>query len=220
MEVYSHDTKRKRRLEHRTLPVNVQTEAIARDGEKSQVLAVGAVPGYVGAVRVGDAAKAVHAADECANEEQVDEGDKLGRVPCARVQEESAHGPCCAEDGDDEENQDRARGQDVALVEPVDEPGEHAQGGNQGDDFEDAPEDERQARDRHFGGMDGVLLVVVVVGEVTSWRTMALCVVPLYKPRWLLRSSVAAVRSSAARASPTSISEKMREDTEERGTKV
>ena len=91
-----HDAKSPRRLEHGAWFVNVQSPRVTGDSEQSQVLAVLSGPSPVGAVRVGDAAKLVDSADECADEEEVDEGDKLGRVLCLRIQEESPDRPCCS----------------------------------------------------------------------------------------------------------------------------
>ena len=139
-----HDAKRKRCLEHGALPVNIQVVAIARDGKEAQILAVLAAGGDAGAVRIRNTAEAVDAADESADEEQVDESNEFGRVSCARVQEKRAHCPRRTKYRNDEEHQDGARREKVALVEPGNEPGEHAQRGDQRDDLEDAPEDERK----------------------------------------------------------------------------
>jgi len=139
-----HDAERKRRLEHGALPVNVQIVTIARDGKEAQVLAVLATGRNAGAVRIRNTAEAVDAADESADEEQVDESNEFGRVSCARVQEKRAHCPRRTKYRNDEEHQDGARREKVALVEPGNEPGEHAQRGDQRDDLEDAPEDERK----------------------------------------------------------------------------
>lgn len=73
-----HNAERKRRLEHSALPVNVQAVAVAGDVEQPQISAIRAVRGPVGAVCIGDATQTVDAADECANEEKVDEGDEFG----------------------------------------------------------------------------------------------------------------------------------------------
>lgn len=64
-----HDAKRKRRLEHGALPVNIQAVTITRDGKEAQVLAVLAIGRDAGAVRIRNTAEAVDTADESADEE-------------------------------------------------------------------------------------------------------------------------------------------------------
>ncbi|KAJ8113421.1 hypothetical protein OPT61_g4444 [Boeremia exigua] len=145
-------------VSHGALAIDVEAIPVARDSSESQINAVRAVGRPVGAIRVGNAAQAVDAADERAHEQKVDKGNKLGRVPCARIQKQRADRPCRSQYRDYEEHQNRPRRQQVAVVVPCNEPGEHAQGGNQRDDLEDAPEDERKPGNRHF---DGVWLLVV-----------------------------------------------------------
>jgi hypothetical protein len=80
-----HDAKSPGSLEHGTLPVYVQPIAVARHSEEPQVGVVRARPAPVRAVGVGDASQLINSRDECAKEQQVDEGDKVGRVSSARI---------------------------------------------------------------------------------------------------------------------------------------
>jgi hypothetical protein len=101
-----HDAKCPRRLEHSTLAVDMKAICVSRNGEEAQIVAVGAIGRKVGAVGLCNSAKLVNACNECANEKQVNERNEVGRVFCARIEEERSECPCCAENGYDEEDED------------------------------------------------------------------------------------------------------------------
>jgi uncharacterized Zn-binding protein involved in type VI secretion len=151
-----HDTKRKGRLEHSTRLIDVQRKAVSGKGNATQtpqvkVVVVGAIVAPIGAVRVSDAAQTPHCADEGAHKEEIDEGDEVGRVFGARVQEEGAYCPCGSEHRDDEEDENGGGCEQAAVVVEVNEPGQHAQGWDQSEDLHDAPEHEREAGEGHGG---------------------------------------------------------------------
>jgi hypothetical protein len=162
-----HDAKRKRSLEHGALAVDIPAIAVAGDGEEAEVSAVRAVGRPVGAVGVCDSTERVDSTDESADEQQIDKGNKVGRVPRTRIQEQGAQRPGRAEHRDDEEHEDGARREEVALVVPAHEPRKHAERGDQCDDLHDPPEDEGDAGDGHGGG--GTLSGLVVVSGLW-WR--------------------------------------------------
>lgn len=156
---YLHDSKSPGSLEHGTLTVDLQAPSVSSDGEQAQVGAVDSPSTPVGAVCVSDASERIDCTDEGADEQKVDKGNKLGRVPCACVEKESSHDPCCSEHRYDEENQDGGWCEKLARVVPIDEPGQHAQRGYEGDELEDAPENEGQAGEGHDGGWCGQKLL-------------------------------------------------------------
>jgi hypothetical protein len=170
----SHDAKRKRSLEHGALAVDIPAIAVARDGEEAEVSAVRAVGRPVGAVGVCDSTERVDSTDESADKQQIDKGNKVGRVPRTRIQEQGAQRPGRAEHRDDEEHEDGARREEVALVVPAHEPRKHAERGDQRDDLHDPPEDEGDAGDGHGGGgtLSGLVVVsgLVVEGEGADMR--------------------------------------------------
>jgi hypothetical protein len=104
-----HDSKRPRRLEHRTVLVDVyrpsRTAADSKVAERSEC----DVDGRRGEVRAGgvaDAAELVVCCDEGADEAEVDEGDEE-RGAAGRAEADEGHdGPGAGEDGDDEEDED------------------------------------------------------------------------------------------------------------------
>jgi len=147
-----HDSESPGSLEHGALTVDVPSVRVSGDIEETKISVVGAVGVPVGAIGIGDTSELVNGSNEGADEEEIDKGNELGRVPCARIEEKGAQSPCCTKDGDDEKNQDRRRGEEVAAVVPVDEPCQHTQGWNQGDDLEDPPEDEGKAGEGHDRG--------------------------------------------------------------------
>jgi len=119
-----HDTKRKRRLEHRTRFINIDTDAIERRGAKDAEGDAVRVGGFQRcAVCAADAAQVVDAGDEGAYEAQVDEGDEVGVGARAVVGEERGDGPDGGEHGDDEEDEDVGGGEFVVFCVDVDEPG-------------------------------------------------------------------------------------------------
>jgi hypothetical protein len=145
-----HNAKRPRGLEHGAGLVGAQVEVGVGEGDAAGRRGVGAVAGEAGAVRVGNAAQVVDGGDEGADKGGVDEGDEAGVGRGAVVAEEGEDGPGESEDGDDEEEEDGGWGEGVDLVEAVDEPGEHAHGGDQGDDLQDARSDKGHC-EKHGG---------------------------------------------------------------------
>lgn len=130
------DAERESGLEHDAGLVRVPADARSGDGD----VADGARPGGcavrpVGAVGVGDAAEVVDTGDEGADEAEVDKGEEAGVGGGAVVGEDGEEGPGEGEDGDDEEDEDGGGGEGVGRVVPIDEPGEHADGGDQSDDL-------------------------------------------------------------------------------------
>jgi hypothetical protein len=81
-----------------------------------------------GAIVAADVAQGADAADEGADDAQVDEGDEVGVVARAVVGEEGEDAPDGGEDGDDEEDEDGGGREAVLLVVDVHEVGEHAEG--------------------------------------------------------------------------------------------
>ncbi len=79
---------------------------------------------------MGNEAQLVDAGDEGADEAEVNEGDEEGVGARAVVGEQRGDGPGGAEDRDDEQDQDVVRGESVGFRVDVDEPGEHAEGGD------------------------------------------------------------------------------------------
>lgn len=122
-----HDSKRPTGLEHPTGLIGLPSEI--RHGDM-----IGGVPdgtrGRIDTVGVGNAPELVDSGDEGSHEGEVDEGDKLGICGGAVVAEEGGDGPCDGEDNDNEEDENRVGGEGVVNDEDVDEPGEHAQGGD------------------------------------------------------------------------------------------
>jgi hypothetical protein len=146
-----HDGKSEAGLEHGASAVDVQSERAARDLNNAEVRAVCSAPDPVGAVGISDSSKFVDSTDESTNEEKVNKGDEIGRVAGFGVEEQGTDCPCCCQSRYYEEDEDRSRCEEVAVVEEVDKPGEHANDRNQGDDLEDPPEHEGEARKRHDG---------------------------------------------------------------------
>lgn len=73
------------------------------------------------------------------------------------VGEDSEDGPGEGEDGDDEDDEDVVWRQDVFALEAVDEPGEHAHHGDQGEDLGYAPEHEEESEQHVCDGVFGDL---------------------------------------------------------------
>lgn len=145
------------------MAVNIEAVCVSRDGEQAQVRAVGTCAAPVGTVCIGNASELVYSTDKGAHEQKVDKGHELGRVPGARVEKESGGYPCGSEYRYNEENEDRRRREEVARVVPVDEPGQHAQRGHEGDELEEAPKDEGQPGDGHDGGWGVCMYLCVCV---------------------------------------------------------
>ena len=125
-----HDPERKGGLQHRARLVCGEVEPVHGHGAQGAGDGVGGVVGDVGAVCVGDEAELVDAADEGADEEEVDEGDEESVGAGAVVGEEGRDRPGGAEDGDDEEDEDVVRREGVGFGVDVHEVGEHAEGGD------------------------------------------------------------------------------------------
>ena len=121
-----HDTKRPAGLEHSARLVVDKVVAGANDTNTASrdIPVVGAA--NANAVGVSDVAQVVNGSDEGAEEEGVNECDKVGVGRGAVVAEESEDCPCESENGNDEEDEDRVGSQGVLLDEAIDEPGEHA----------------------------------------------------------------------------------------------
>lgn len=144
------DPKGKRRLEHHAGLVCVPRDAGSGDGETAARPRPGRVAvGEVCAVCVGDAAEVVDACDEGADKAEVDKGDEAGVCGGAVVGEEGEDGPGEGEDGDDEEDEDGGGGESVGVVVFFDEPGEHADGGDQSEDLPNTGDHENK-REKHL----------------------------------------------------------------------
>ncbi|KAL8642703.1 MAG: hypothetical protein Q9228_000633 [Teloschistes exilis] len=136
-----HDAKRKARLQHGAILVDVEVEgrgaadAIVVDGEGEA-----AVGGEVGTTGVRDAAEFVDSGDKGPDEAEIDEGGEEGGFASGFAAEHGRDSPCGGQDRDDEEDTEES-----CLFEC----------GYQGDDLEEAPEGEQQAAN-HFGGNDAV----------------------------------------------------------------
>jgi len=105
------------------------------------------------AVLSRDAAKVVHARDQGADDGEVEESDEEGVVAGAEVVDGGEDGPGEGYDGDDEEDEDVGGGEEVGVDVLVDEPGQHAHDGDEGDDLEEAPGEEEEAGDCHCDGV-------------------------------------------------------------------
>lgn len=126
-----HDAQGKACLEQSARLVDIDSKAVEMGGtEDAKGGVVGAAGGDVGAVGASNEAQVVDACYQGANEGKVDEGDEAGVVAAAVVAEQGEDGPCRAEDGDDEEDQDVCRSQEVVPVVAIDEVAEYAEEGN------------------------------------------------------------------------------------------
>ena len=97
--------KRERRLEHRTLLIQVEIEAVvAADPIRAQGDVDAAVGGEGRAVGVADAAQVVHAGDQRADEADVDEGDEVRGAACGFAPDQGEQAPCYGEGADYEED--------------------------------------------------------------------------------------------------------------------
>ena len=151
-----HDAKGKGGLEHGAVLVHVDAvgapELPAIGAEWAQRDVEGGVGGgEVGAVGACDAAQGDDRGDEGADEAEVDEGDEEGGVLGARVGEEGVDGVDGAEHGGDEEDEYVIGREEVVLREAVDKVREHAQGRDERNDLEPAPEGEEEAEEEHDG---------------------------------------------------------------------
>lgn len=93
-----HDAKGPRCLEHSALAVDIEAIGVSRDSEYAQIRTVGAGATPVGAVCISNASELIDGTDKGAHKEKVDKGNKLGRVPGARVEKQSRRYPCSSED--------------------------------------------------------------------------------------------------------------------------
>ena len=125
-----HDAESEASLEHRARFRNL--DADGGGDEVPEEEAPVAVAGDAGAVDAGDVPEEVDGGDEGAEESDVDEGDEGGVGGGAVVGEDGEDGPGEGEHGDDEEDEDVVGGEDVFVLEAVDEPGEHAYCGDLG----------------------------------------------------------------------------------------
>jgi len=141
-----HDPERKTSLLHRALLIGTEMDASYGSGpEIAKGDRVWRAGGYVGAVLVGDVAEGVDAADECADEEEIDEGNEAGVVGRAVVGEECCDGPSEGEDGDNEEDEDIVGSEGASSVVDVHKVGEHAHCWDQSYDLHEAPEGEEDS---------------------------------------------------------------------------
>jgi hypothetical protein len=118
-----HNAKRPTRLEHRTLLIHIVLVPVARNSDKPEISAVRPVRRPSRAVRIRNASELIYCANEGADETKVDESDEFRGVLGARIQEQRAHCPYCAEHADDEEDENRARCEEAACVVIVNEVG-------------------------------------------------------------------------------------------------
>lgn len=138
-----HDSHRKASLEHPAglVKVNADNQPPVLSQNRPR-----------GAICVGDPTEVVHARDERAKEAEVDEPDELGVVGGAVVEEKSKNCPGEGEDGDDEEDEDGGWGHEVGGEVDVDEVGEHADDGDEGQYLHEAPKGEHDCEE-HFGDL-------------------------------------------------------------------
>lgn len=154
-----HDAECKAGLEHGAVLVHIQAPwvvAVATDVTQDTQVEVETAGGKVGAIRIGNAAQEVDASDEAANEAQVDKGDEETRVPRPAVSKECRDGPRRRQHTTYEEHQYEVRRQDVGSNVSMHKIGQHAHDGDQGDDLEQAPENEREAGEGHVDGVLGL----------------------------------------------------------------
>lgn len=100
-------------FKHSTRPIDAVVEVAAAGGDAGVDVA---------AIGTGDAAHDDDAADEGADEEEVDEGDEEGVVAGGGVGDDGRDDPAEREAGDDEEDEDVVGGELVGAVVLVDEP--------------------------------------------------------------------------------------------------
>ncbi len=126
-----HDTEGKAGLEHAARLVDRDVKPIDAGGAEDAEGDIQSVAAReMGAVGISDEAQVVHASDEGTDESQIDESDELGVGAAAMVAEEGEDGPDQGEHRDDEEDQDVFGGDDIVLDVAIDEPRQHAHGGD------------------------------------------------------------------------------------------
>ena len=100
-----HNPKRKGRLEHRTLLVQIEVEPIiAAHAVRAQRDGEGAAIGEIRAAGVADATEVVDARNQGADEADVDEGDEVGGAAGGFAPDDGQEAPCYGEGGDYEED--------------------------------------------------------------------------------------------------------------------
>jgi len=145
-----HDGQGEAGLEHGAGLVDMQSQWIIEisahisERTQAQVDAATLVP-EVCAIRVGDAAQLIHGANQSANEAKVDKGNECSTGAGAMVHEESADSPGACKYGDYKEDEDEGGRELVVLGEALHEPREHADDGNERNDFAEAPKGEEHA---------------------------------------------------------------------------
>lgn len=82
---------------------------------------------------------------------EIYQGHELRVVAAPVVEEECEYGPCQRYDRDNEQHQDVVGRHHVAVDVAVDEVGQHAHNGNEGEDLGESPEDEADCEE-HCGG--------------------------------------------------------------------
>lgn len=149
-----HDAKGPAGLEHGAGLVHAHAKSVdvrlAEDAEGQGVALAGERRAVVGA----DATQVVDASDESPDEAEVDEGDEVAVVPAAVVGEEGEDGPYSREYCDNEEDEDGGWGEQILGIVDVDEVGEHAKGGDEGNYLHEAPEGEEYS-EQHGCGCEG-----------------------------------------------------------------
>jgi hypothetical protein len=69
-----------------------------------------------------DLAKVVHTGDECSDKAQVDEGNEKGGAPGRAQSNESCQSPGRSKNGNDEENKDGRRREQIVVIVAINEP--------------------------------------------------------------------------------------------------
>lgn len=79
----------------------------------------------VRAVGFSNAAQLVYSCNESTDEEKIDKCNEIGRVFGAGIEEQGPHRPCCTQNRDDEQGEDRGRRQAVGNRVGMHKPCEH-----------------------------------------------------------------------------------------------
>jgi hypothetical protein len=126
-----HDAEGEASLEHgaRLVDVDVpRVEAGRAQGPQRQVERVTRTDR--GAVQACESAHVPNGGDEGADEAEIDDGHSQRVGGRTMVAEDGVDGPCQGDDGDDKHDEDEVGRQRVDRNKAVDEPGQHAHGGN------------------------------------------------------------------------------------------
>jgi hypothetical protein len=139
-----HDAEGKASLEHRASLVDVQSEWNVRLNSKAPKHTKATVEeegrvSEVRAISVCDSAEVPDACNECADEEQVDERHEEARMARSEISYQCEACPRQRQHRNYEEDEDGIRRELVLHGVAVDEPRQHADGGNEGQDLGDPP---------------------------------------------------------------------------------